>query len=302
MTQHHNSVLKILVGLVFSLLFFLNCGESPIPGAITPTQVARENISGAEKNNRQVVTPIRRTAAGIKSKESSTAASGYVVARRALVYLAVELQYIVDHSPNAELVAGMATAYQRVGSAWLKLKNDPPEPDIALQKMANAQNQINGAIAAGHLNPVKGGQFLEELDFIIDYVEDGATQNITCDGTSKSLWMLREEGGLIYHCDHSIEVPANALPQDSDMSITIDEDDIVSVDFGPDTWFDQPVKVTISYKQANLGGVDPANLTMAWFDEATSQWIAVNNVQVDQSEENVTAWVNHFTQYALSFH
>ena len=110
---------------------------------------------------------------------------------------------------------------------------------------------------------------------------------------------MKSKGGLISLCGHKITFPKYALSQDAEALITIDLNDYITVDFGPDGPFLKPVTVSISYQDADLTGIDPKSLTMSWYDTSTGKWIAVN-CTVDAVNKIVKAVVSHFTQYTIS--
>lgn len=63
------------------------------------------------------------------------------------------------------------------------------------------------------------------------------------------------------------------------------------------TQFAQELTIVQSYDQAVLGGINPANLYLA-YEVSQGEWVALPSV-VNQAEGTVTAVTNHFTPFAL---
>ena len=118
-------------------------------------------------------------------------------------------------------------------------------------------------------------------------------------GKTVSKWTTKKDGGKIWHGGHKVDFPSSALAQDAYASIAVSPSNYIQVDFGPDGTFAKDVTVTISYKNANLNGISESSLTLAWYDPATGQWIAVNST-VDTNKKWITAKVRHFTEYTIS--
>ncbi len=63
--------------------------------------------------------------------------------------------------------------------------------------------------------------------------------------------------------------------------------------------FNNPVEVRLSYKDADLNGIDPANLAIWYYNEDLDVWELVPST-VDTSRKRVIGYLNHFSRYALS--
>ena len=71
--------------------------------------------------------------------------------------------------------------------------------------------------------------------------------------------------------------------------------------FGPHgTQFNKPVKVELSYKTADLQGVDEKNLKIFYFNEETGLWELVGG-DVDKKGKKVKAYLKHFSRYAVAW-
>ncbi|MBI2847863.1 MAG: hypothetical protein HYX83_01665 [Chloroflexi bacterium] len=73
-------------------------------------------------------------------------------------------------------------------------------------------------------------------------------------------------------------------------------------DLGPDgAVFDTPVALTISYDEAEVpDGVPEKNLTIAFWDNQTSQWVVPSNPVLDTEANTITASISHFTVFAIT--
>ncbi len=70
-------------------------------------------------------------------------------------------------------------------------------------------------------------------------------------------------------------------------------------DFSPHgTKFNLPVRVELSYKRADLTGVNEDNLEIRYYNETTGQWELIGN-QVDKVKKVVIGYTDHFSRYAI---
>ena len=70
-------------------------------------------------------------------------------------------------------------------------------------------------------------------------------------------------------------------------------------DFGTEgLQFNVPVRVTMSYRDADLSGVNESNIAMAWYNDRAERWDVID-CKLDIVNKTVTASVNHFSAYAL---
>jgi len=71
------------------------------------------------------------------------------------------------------------------------------------------------------------------------------------------------------------------------------------VEFSPHgVQFNQPVTVWISYKDADLGGINEEDLKIWYFNEDTGMWELIGDV-VDTENKMVGGLLNHFSRYAI---
>jgi hypothetical protein len=285
-----------------SILFFLiSCSEGPAPGPISPINPGVKRLAPkptSEQSATNTVRPVRRLENGARR---ALAKSGYNIDKVEQELQAVydELKAIVDNNPGKAVVDKLNDVLKETNDALAKLSRVPPDDKGALDKIKRAKDRLQDAINKWLLLPTQGAQFMAQFNAVEEQIRDGINQNGDCRGRSKFLWIKRSYGGMVKFGGHSIDVPKYATKQDALFSISISPTDYITVDFGPDGWFEQPVTVTISYKDADLTNIDPSTLTLAWYDESAGQWIDLGGV-VDLVNKTVTAKAWHFTQYTIS--
>ncbi len=286
------------VSLIATLLLVWSCSEGPAPSPISPSANAnRSNSSPQATATVGTVRPVKRLA---KSTQS-LAKAGYNVDKvaRELQTVCDELEGITAKGPGRPVEDRLEDAVKEATEARLRILRVPADDKGALDKIRRASEKIQDAMYRGYLLWPQGTQFLAQLDALDKQIRYGVHHDNDHRGERKELWVKRTYGGMIKFAGHSIDVPKYATKQDAEFSITISRNDYITVDFGPDGWFDQQVTVTISYENADLSGIDPNKLTLAWFDEHTQQWVDLGGV-VDLVKKTVTAKAWHFTQYTLS--
>jgi len=64
------------------------------------------------------------------------------------------------------------------------------------------------------------------------------------------------------------------------------------------TNFDKDVILTMTYKDDQLGGINETDLKISYWNESTNSWIALSST-VNTTTNTVTAYVNHFSYFAL---
>ncbi len=71
--------------------------------------------------------------------------------------------------------------------------------------------------------------------------------------------------------------------------------------FGPHgAQFNKPVKVELSYKTADLQGIDEKKLKVFYFNEETGLWELIGS-DVDKKGKKVIAYLKHFSRYAVAW-
>ena len=120
-----------------------------------------------------------------------------------------------------------------------------------------------------------------------------------CTGTVATMKMKPNEGGTLEHCGHRMIIPPGALDKPKTMSIEILNTELIDIEFGPNGQFLKPITVHLSYKDADLTGIEINNLTIVWYDEHKGEWIDIGGV-INRAGKYVEAQTDHFTQYTLS--
>lgn len=108
-----------------------------------------------------------------------------------------------------------------------------------------------------------------------------------------------ETGGRLELLDVILEIPPGAVPNDTTFSIFIPDDAVFYNEFGTDGLvFDVPVKVTMSYRGANLLGINESTIRIAYHNPETGEFEDVD-CQLNLLNGTVTAELNHFSAYGL---
>jgi uncharacterized repeat protein (TIGR02543 family) len=109
---------------------------------------------------------------------------------------------------------------------------------------------------------------------------DASTKGLTSTGTKVT---------------HLTVIPVAAPPDPPADNQTV----ILCYEFGPSgATFDRPIQISLKYDPSLLPeGTDPGKLYIAWWDSNHGAWIVLDS-SVDTVNHNITAHVNHFTQFA----
>ncbi len=107
------------------------------------------------------------------------------------------------------------------------------------------------------------------------------------------------EGGRLELLDVVLEIPAGAVPHDTIFSISIPDLNVFYNEFGTNGLvFEKPVKVTMSYRDADLTGINEASIRIAWFNYQTGVFEDLA-CTVDTVNKSITAELEHFSAYGL---
>jgi hypothetical protein len=106
-------------------------------------------------------------------------------------------------------------------------------------------------------------------------------------------------GGQLQLADVTLSIPAGALANDTLYSITIPDVNTFYNEFGTNGLvFATPVTVTMSYRDADLSGVNVASIRIAWLNPNTGLFESMQ-CTLDTVNKTVTGKLNHFSAYAL---
>ena len=117
---------------------------------------------------------------------------------------------------------------------------------------------------------------------------------------------IGREGGILADSEVLLNIPENALTQSTPITIKESLEDKPtrsavkihsSYEFGPEgIKFNQPV--TIAIKFAFTDDINRENLTPAWYDQKTEQWVKIPAI-IDLKNGLVIFQIDHFTLFAL---
>ena len=107
------------------------------------------------------------------------------------------------------------------------------------------------------------------------------------------------EGGRLVLLDVILDVPPGAVDNDTTFSIDIPDINVFYNEFGTDGLvFNVPVTVTMSYRGADMSGVDESTIRLGWLNERTGAWEDMV-CTVDLESKTVTGQLHHFSAYGL---
>jgi hypothetical protein len=108
-----------------------------------------------------------------------------------------------------------------------------------------------------------------------------------------------KEGGQLALFDVVLDIPPGAVANDTLFSITIPDINLFFNDFGTDGLvFAEPVKVTMSYRDADMSEVEETTIRIAWLNEETGEYDDMV-CEVDFENKVVVGELDHFSAYAL---
>ena len=102
-----------------------------------------------------------------------------------------------------------------------------------------------------------------------------------------------------------LDVPAGGLSEDKILSMKVPKyGDLISTisqaTFGEHgTVFAKPATVKLSYKPADLTGINEEDLTAWYWNEATGEWEDIGG-EVDLVKKQVIFYIDHFSRYGLA--
>ena len=117
---------------------------------------------------------------------------------------------------------------------------------------------------------------------------------------------IDQNGGTISIGDEDfgysfLDFPANALSDSLNISFSWETSGLLQATFAPHgTQFDQPVNISLSYKNADLAGVNPQDLRIYYYHEEIDTYELVES-QVNLQNETVDGVIHHFSRYAVGY-
>ncbi len=92
---------------------------------------------------------------------------------------------------------------------------------------------------------------------------------------------------------NSMTIPPAPPAQSSTLGLTYD--------LGPDgATFNPSITITFTYDPASIPeGVDEADLSLAYYDSSTGEWVVLEGIVVDPVNNTISGQVSHFTAFAI---
>jgi len=261
---------------------------------MSPVNSNKPLVSEPNRNSTGEVRPLNRQNAAKSLAKLTT------YDRKAVLHLQDlydEVKYIETSNPGTTLASQMNAVAFKVWEAQGDLNEVPPD-NGAVTELNIAKSNLQ-AISTTLLNSTTRNQFIAEIDAVVAMINTGGTIDHDCRGLTKYLWMKKSLGGLIAHCGHKFIIPKNALSGDTSMFIKINSSSFITVDCGPDGTFNSNVDVYVSYRDADMTGVNVNNLTLAWRSSPTSPWTDIGGTP-NAITKLVKALNKHFTEYTIS--
>ena len=111
------------------------------------------------------------------------------------------------------------------------------------------------------------------------------------------------EVGDEIHGISKIVIPEDAIAEGDTVSINFWWESTGFLEGGADfsphgTNFNLPVRLELSYKDADLTGVNEDSLEVRYYNETTELWELIGD-QVDKVNKMVIGYTNHFSRYAI---
>ena len=121
-------------------------------------------------------------------------------------------------------------------------------------------------------------------------------QSKLIDGSGGTLSVGDEMHGI-----SKLVIPANAVGNEVLITFSMESTDLLEAQFSPHgITFDQPVRLELSYKDADLTGVNEDGLKIYYYNQDSGAWELVGE-QVDKTKKVVVGYTNHFSRYAVAF-
>ncbi|MCB0262440.1 MAG: hypothetical protein KDH98_04730 [Calditrichaeota bacterium] len=117
------------------------------------------------------------------------------------------------------------------------------------------------------------------------------------DGVSTAI--IGPEGGILFHASHRLEVPAGALSESVEISMSMPVSDTLLFEFGPHgIQFNMPVKLVLDFNHAWTSDLDESLFKVVYMNSTPLGWEAIPTT-VDDVTEQCIGETNHFSRYAI---
>jgi hypothetical protein len=121
---------------------------------------------------------------------------------------------------------------------------------------------------------------------------------------SRQKW-IDDDGGSIWLGDSQsgysgLVFPEEALDDDTFIEFYWESEGLMQADFYPDGLdFEEPVYIRLSYKEADLTGIDENDLKIYYYNPQSCQWEPISGSTVHTSGKYVDGHIYHFSRYAI---
>lgn len=118
-----------------------------------------------------------------------------------------------------------------------------------------------------------------------------------------SAFIRADEGGVISWGRFSLDIPAGALSEDTEISISRPMPNLVMCELEPHgIQFNKPVTLQIDYNGTPAAENDTGEPTLGvyWFNEDTGQWVFVGK-ELDTAGNKMEANLEHFSGYVAGW-
>lgn len=107
-----------------------------------------------------------------------------------------------------------------------------------------------------------------------------------------------KEGGRVELYDVVLDIPPGAINNDTLFTIDIPDADIFYNEFGTSGLvFNEPVTVTMSYRDANLAGIDESTIRIVYINR-DGKFVDID-CEIDLDRKVVVGELEHFSAYGL---
>jgi hypothetical protein len=89
------------------------------------------------------------------------------------------------------------------------------------------------------------------------------------------------------------------VPQDTLITFNWDSHGYITDLFPHGIVFNTPVKIELSYKHADLTGIDESRLKIWYYDESINKWELIGG-EVDTTQKVISGYIHHFSRYSVA--
>jgi hypothetical protein len=89
------------------------------------------------------------------------------------------------------------------------------------------------------------------------------------------------------------------VPQDTMITFNWDSNGYITDLFPHGIVFNSPVEIELSYKHADLTGIDESRLKIWYYDESIDKWELIGG-EVDTTQKVISGYIHHFSRYAVA--